>query len=89
MTIIFFTAIFAGLGISNSAGDYSAAGLLVSGVFLGSAVWWVILSNGAGFLKTKMNTAILIWVNRASGIIILIFVVVLLYSIVDLINFLV
>ena len=78
MTIISFTAIFAGLGISNTTGNYAAAGFLVSGVFSGSALWWLILSNGTGFLRSKMNSVILVWVNRISGIIILTFAIVIL-----------
>ena len=77
MTIIFFTAIFAGLGISNTAGNYTAAGLLVSGVFSGSALWWLILSKGSGLLRFKMNNTVLQRINRISGIIILTFAIVL------------
>jgi len=80
MTILSFAAIFAGLGLGGSAGSYGAAVLLVLGVFLGSAFWWLILSTGVGFLGGKLHANALQWVNRISGLIILGFGVVALLS---------
>jgi threonine/homoserine/homoserine lactone efflux protein len=51
-TILAFAAIFAGLGLVSS--DYGTAALVVLGVFLGSASWWVILAAGAGWLRGRM-----------------------------------
>lgn len=70
MTIISFAAIFAGLGLASSSGNYASAALLVSGVFLGSASWWLILSCLASALRTKFQARGLQWVNRISGLII-------------------
>jgi arginine exporter protein ArgO len=65
-----FAAIFAGLGLGNSGGDYTAGMLLVLGVFLGSAAWWLFLSTGVGLLRAWFNGPRLRWVNRLSGVII-------------------
>lgn len=70
MTIISFAAIFAGLGLASSSGNYASAALLVSGVFLGSASWWLILSCLVSALRTKFQARGLQWVNRISGLII-------------------
>ena len=70
MTIISFAAIFAGLGLAGARGNYSSAGVLVLGVFCGSAVWWSILSGGVGLLRDKFNQHMLRWVNCISGVII-------------------
>ena len=70
MTILSFAAIFAGLGVGSASGNYVFAGLLVSGVFMGSALWWLILSGTVGMLRTRFNPNGLRWVNRISGIII-------------------
>ncbi|MBS1966520.1 MAG: LysE family transporter, partial [Chloroflexi bacterium SZAS-1] len=43
-TILSFLAVFAGLGLASAAGNYGAAALLVLGVFIGSALWWLLLS---------------------------------------------
>jgi threonine/homoserine/homoserine lactone efflux protein len=71
MTILSFVAIFAGMGIANTGGDYGAALSLVVGVFLGSALWWLTLSGGVGFLREVFSApASLRWINRVSGVII-------------------
>jgi threonine/homoserine/homoserine lactone efflux protein len=70
MTILSFTAIFAGLGLANTAGDYLSASLLVLGVFVGSALWWLLLSSGIGLFRARFPTAGLVWVNRMAGVVI-------------------
>ena len=70
MTILSFAAIFAGLGVGSVSGNYVFAGLLVSGVFIGSAMWWLILSGIVGMIRTKFNSSGLRWINIISGIII-------------------
>ena len=70
MTIISFAAIFAGLGLASTRGNYASAGVLVLGVFIGSALWWFILSGGVGIFRETFNPHGLKWVNRMSGAII-------------------
>ena len=70
MTIISFAAIFAGLGIANANSNYLTAATLVVGVFLGSALWWLFLSGGVAWLRSRVNSFALQWVNRFSGVII-------------------
>ena len=71
MTIVDFTGILTGLGLVNTQGDYSLAAILVLGVFLGSASWWLILSTGVNFFGRKLNSAKLSLINKISGIIII------------------
>ena len=79
-TIFSFAAIFAGLGLASVSGSYVSSGLLVLGVFLGSALWWFLLSGGVGLLREKLGTRQLQWINRLSGFIILAFGVLALAS---------
>lgn len=65
-TILAFAAIFAGLGLASSA-DYAAAGLIVAGVFLGSAAWWLILAATAARLRGRMGPRLMRGINRVSG----------------------
>lgn len=67
LTILSFAAIFAGLGLADSGGDYLSAGMLVLGVFAGSAAWWLLLSGGVGALRSAFTLGWLVWVNRVSG----------------------
>ncbi|MBF0229578.1 MAG: LysE family transporter [Desulfamplus sp.] len=70
MTIISFAAIFAGLGLANREANYISATILISGVFIGSTAWWLILSIGVGLFRERFNRYGLHWVNRISGFII-------------------
>ena len=70
ITIISFAAIFTGLGIVSAQGDYFSAGILVAGVFLGSGLWWFILSGTVSFFRTQFNSDKMGWINRLAGIII-------------------
>jgi predicted secreted hydrolase/threonine/homoserine/homoserine lactone efflux protein len=73
LTILSFAAIFAGLGLTSQAENYRSAGLLVAGVFLGSASWWLILSSLADLFRSRMNISAMTWANRISGTIIVLF----------------
>jgi len=69
ITIISFAAIMAGLGVPS--GDYVSAGEMVLGVFIGSALWWLVLSGGVSVLRTKFKPQGLQWANRVSGVVIM------------------
>ncbi len=73
MTIIFFVAVFAGLGVGSGSGSdhFLFAGILVTGIFMGSATWWLVLSGFTGLLQKLLNPKRLQWLNRISGLIIL------------------
>jgi threonine/homoserine/homoserine lactone efflux protein len=73
LTILSFVVIFAGVGIGGAHAGSGNALLLVLGVFLGSVCWWLILTSVVGFIRTRLNVRLLLWINRASGVILLIF----------------
>lgn len=70
-TILAFAVIFAGLNTDVAAASTTAAVVVVGGVFVGSALWWLVLSTVTGWLRGRLNAAALVWVNRVSGVIIL------------------
>ena len=47
--------------------NYLAAGLMVWGVFLGSALWWLFLSGSVGLLRSRITPQRLQGINRLSG----------------------
>jgi threonine/homoserine/homoserine lactone efflux protein len=70
MTILSFAAIFSGLGLASVGGNHASAGVLVLGVFIGSSLWWLILSGGVGLFRAKIDFHGLQWINRISGVVI-------------------
>ncbi|HXJ75106.1 MAG TPA: LysE family transporter [Candidatus Dormibacteraeota bacterium] len=71
-TIFSFMALFAGFGLGKTR-DYLGASAMVAGVFLGSALWWLILSGGVGWARARFTVGWMRWVNRGSGILLLSF----------------
>jgi len=66
-TILSFMAVFAGLGLGTNGGDYGAAGIVVAGVFVGSALWWLLLSGGVSLVRHKLKPGTMKWINYGSG----------------------
>ncbi len=73
-TILMFGGIFA------SMGPTSAPLSQVAGVFVGSALWWLTLSTITGFVRRAVSPRAMLWINRASGILIFAFGVIALVS---------
>lgn len=73
-TIFSFLAIFTAMGLGTEReSNYWFSSILVFGVFIGSAVWWLFLSFAVSSLKHKLSMSGLLWINRGSGIPILSF----------------
>jgi threonine/homoserine/homoserine lactone efflux protein len=83
MTILSFMAVFAGLGIAATSGNYRDAASLVLGVFCGSALWWLLLSSGIGIFRSRPSAGSLRWIDRLSGTILLVFAVVAIWGILE------
>lgn len=70
-TILGFLAFFAAVGWARDLETHSAATVMVVGVFLGSAVWWLGLAAATALLSSHMGHRQRVWVQRLSGIVIL------------------
>jgi threonine/homoserine/homoserine lactone efflux protein len=66
-TIVAFAAVFASVGLAVGS-DHVVAALLVAGVALGSALWWLILAIGAASLRACLGPRFLRAVNIVSGL---------------------
>lgn len=81
LTILSFTAIFAGLGAASiQTQDYIAAGLMVLGIFSGSVFWWFLLTYLTSLFKYRIKRSTMIWINRIAGAVIIAFGVLALVS---------
>ncbi|HSW77087.1 MAG TPA: LysE family transporter [Candidatus Saccharimonadales bacterium] len=73
-TILSFVAIFAGLGLGTLNPGHADAVIMVSGITIGSAIWWLILCSGVAFiLHHRLSPAMMRGINRLSGVIIFVF----------------
>ncbi|RQR90156.1 MULTISPECIES: LysE family translocator [unclassified Burkholderia] len=73
MTILSFVGIFAALGplAGTHEGSMGATvALMVVGVFLGSATWWLCLSSATAALRTKMSLTFMHRLSRMSAVVI-------------------
>ncbi|MGZ8463951.1 MAG: LysE family translocator [Candidatus Binatia bacterium] len=80
VTILSFIAIYAGWHVPSLRGHYPAAALLMAGVFIGSALWWVALFAGLTLFRLNISNGFLAMVHRVTGIMIVGFGVVVLLS---------
>ncbi len=71
LTFLGFAGIYAGFGICLEEKGMFSACILTSGVFIGSAVWWLLLSCGTAKLGKKMNYKPTQLLNTISGSLIL------------------
>jgi len=71
LTIFAFIAVFAALGLGIGLSIFSAS-VLVAGVFIGSCLWFLLLSSGTLFFRKKLDLEGLTWVNKIAGILIII-----------------
>lgn len=67
LTILSFVAIFAGLGVGGNKNSVLSATLVVCGVFLGSTLWWCVLTGGVSLFRGRLTRQWLLWINRISG----------------------
>jgi threonine/homoserine/homoserine lactone efflux protein len=71
MTILSFAAVFAALGLAGSS--FMDALILTMGVLVGSSLWWVVLTSIVGWLRDRVSTTALQWINRISGAALVVF----------------
>lgn len=67
-TILDFAALFTGLNIDTSGLQNSLS--FIGGVFLGSAMWWLILCVSVGLLRHRISHTVLRYINYAAGAVI-------------------
>lgn len=81
MTLFAFAVVFAGIGAGSAVGDTVTACILVAGVFLGSATWFLFMTTAVHIYKDKFKVWGLKIVNIIAGSFILLCGIVVLISI--------
>ncbi len=73
ITILSFFGIFAAFGVhpDGQIGPDDWAALI--GVFAGAMAWWLIVTGLAGMFHGRFTVSGLLWANRITGVVMLIF----------------
>lgn len=70
VTVIAFGVVFATIGVVAAGQTFDWTKTLIAGVFVGSALWWTMLTGIAGLFRQAVSHSGLLWVNRvAAGVI--------------------
>ena len=69
VTILSFTAVFAGFGLGSQVSGAGSGLQLVSGVFLGSALWWLTLCAAVTAVRSRLSPTTYRLINVVSGLI--------------------
>lgn len=84
ITVLSFAAVFAAIGIADVGEKARWGAALIAGVFTGAAAWWFLLTSLAGLFRRLVSDVGVLWINRGSGAIILVFGAFLLASLIGL-----
>jgi threonine/homoserine/homoserine lactone efflux protein len=80
ITILSFLGIFGAFGIQSDDMIDQYDGMLLLGLFLGSTVWWLLLTGVIGVFHGHFNETGLRWANRVAGVLILAFAIAVLWE---------
>lgn len=69
LTLLSFMGIFAAL--AETTFTYTSTALLVSGIFVGSMLWWFLLIGILILVKSRISVSTLAYLNKVAGIIII------------------
>jgi threonine/homoserine/homoserine lactone efflux protein len=67
ITVLAFLGIFAAIGLGGTQATFGHAAILVLGVWIGSLLWWLMLSFGVGHFRHSIEPRHFAWISRGSG----------------------
>lgn len=71
VTILYFASVYANLNLSGSGGMLYDAGVFGLSVFVGSYIWWLVLSGFTGWFRNRLKPELLGHLNKVTGVIII------------------
>ena len=66
LTIVLYAGVFAGIGLVAGS-SFADAAVITVAAWLGSTLWWVILCSFVAWVRGRVSTRAMLWVNRISG----------------------
>jgi threonine/homoserine/homoserine lactone efflux protein len=73
VAVFLFIALFASLNVFNGASGYVLHCLIVAGVFVGSVLYWFLLSTFVNLYRHKFRLRRMWWLNKITGMLIFLF----------------
>lgn len=83
LSVFVFLAVFASSGVAINIEKPYHAFFVVLGIFTGAFVWWFSLSGFVSLFRHKINLRILWWINKTAGVVVVIFVLVTIFIVVQ------
>lgn len=80
MTFFAFAAVFAGIGLDKTLGFHGYSLFLVAGIFLGSLIWFTLLTSLVHFFRDIITTDGLVIINKIAGSLLALFGVIAVWS---------
>lgn len=69
VTLVFFSAAFASLPLTDNANQWTIVAFIALGVFSGAMIWWVGLAWSVDrFIRTRMTTIVLIKIKKSFAV---------------------
>ncbi|WP_439185026.1 LysE family translocator [Carboxylicivirga taeanensis] len=75
LAVFLFMAFFASFRVVGAKNTLIDNLLLIGGVFVGAATWWLILSSLVNMFRSKINLRRLFWINKIAGSTIIVLVI--------------
>lgn len=72
LTILVFAAVFAGLGFGVGSSFLDATAITLA-VWIGSALWWLLLTAVVAWFRDRLSATVYRWINRISGAALVVF----------------
>lgn len=84
LTFVGVSALCATFGIASQTRSLASPWILGAGLFLGSCIWWLILSSTLSFFRKKVTGASSRWIGKISGsILFLLGIALFIYSLIE------
>lgn len=76
LAVFLFIAFFASFRTVNPNNGILGQLVLIGGVFMGAATWWLLLTSIVSLFRSAVNLRRLYWINKIAGAVIIVFVMV-------------
>lgn len=83
LSVFVFLAVFTSSGVAINLERPYHSFFVILGIFTGAFIWWFSLSGIVSLFRHKINLRVLWWINKTAGAIIVIFVMVTVFVVVQ------